>query len=60
MSGDKERYYALDEIRCIGDQSRTEAQIQRDAQRHTRYLKEHKLGIYSPEVAKKKQKSKIR
>ena len=58
MATGKEQYYALDEIRYIGDQSRTEAQIQRDAKRHTRYLKEHKLGIFNPKVAKRKQKLK--
>jgi hypothetical protein len=57
MTG-KEQYYFLDEIGFIGDQSRTEAQVQRDAKRHTRYLKEHKLGMYNPKFAKRKQKLK--
>jgi hypothetical protein len=53
---EKERYYALDDIGFIGDQSRTEAQVQRDIKRFSRYLKEHKLGIYDPKVAKRKRK----
>jgi hypothetical protein len=60
MNGSKERYYALDVIRCIGDQNRTKTQIQRDAKRVSRYLKEHKLGIYDPKVANRKKKQKVK
>ena len=58
MNSDKERYYALDDIGFIGDQSRTEAQVRRDAKRFSQYLKEHKLGLYNPKVAQKKRKLK--
>jgi hypothetical protein len=57
MTG-KEQYYFLDEIGFLGDQSRTKAQVKRDAKRTDDYFKALKAGKLNPEVRKAKGKIK--
>lgn len=57
MTG-KEQYYFLDEIGFLGDQSRTEAQVRRDAKRTDDYFKALKAGKPSREARKVKRKAK--
>ena len=57
MTG-KEQYYFLDEIGFIGDQSRTEAQVKRDAKRTDDYFKALKAGKPDPVAGKVKRKAK--
>lgn len=57
MAG-KEQYYFLDEIGFLGDQSRTKAQIKRDAKRTDDYFKALKEGKPNPEIRKAKAKAK--
>lgn len=60
MATGKEQYYALDDIGFIGDQKRTEAQVQRGIKRFSWYLKALKAGKLNPEarVVRPKSKSK--
>lgn len=57
MTG-KEQYYFLDEIGFLGDQSRTKAQVRRDAKRTDEYFKALKAGKPNPETRKPKGKAK--